>query len=219
MIKIPIEIGDVLRVGRFKNKRITVKSITYDKYGLPMVNGRPLLTARIEKLIKKDEQVKESSLKLKHILKEMGEGVRPYYFGIDYDTDVSVQYGFDTDKNVEYQVSFDLLDEAEADAAYSHMETWDVSFAAREIGKGQSFDTSIITNKGDVFKVMSTVIATVKDFLNDHDDVGQLRFDPSQTGSDPNTKRQRAQLYLAFIKKQFPQAKVVEDDDIFLINL
>jgi len=51
MIKIPIEIGDIVRVGRFKNKRIEVKTIEYDEYGLPRVNGRPLLTMRIEKLM------------------------------------------------------------------------------------------------------------------------------------------------------------------------
>ncbi len=50
MIKVPIEIGDIVRVGRFKNKRVKVKSIEYDEYGLPIINGRPLLTMRIEKL-------------------------------------------------------------------------------------------------------------------------------------------------------------------------
>ena len=52
MIQIPIEIGDIVRVGRFKNKRIEVKTITYDEYGLPRINGRPLLTMRIEKLMR-----------------------------------------------------------------------------------------------------------------------------------------------------------------------
>ena len=56
MIEIPIEIGDIVRVGRFKNKRIKVKSIEYDDYGLPIINGRPLLTMRIEKLMPKTEQ-------------------------------------------------------------------------------------------------------------------------------------------------------------------
>jgi co-chaperonin GroES (HSP10) len=52
MIKIPIEVGDIVRVGRFKNKRVKVKSIEYDENGLPIINGRPLLTMRIEKLMK-----------------------------------------------------------------------------------------------------------------------------------------------------------------------
>lgn len=67
MIKIPIEIGDIVRVGRFKNKRIKVKSIEYDENGLPIINGRPLLTMRIEKLM---EPKSESIIKLKDILSE-----------------------------------------------------------------------------------------------------------------------------------------------------
>ena len=66
MIKIPIEIGDTVYVGKFKNKRIVVKSITYNEYGLPLINGRPLLTMRIEKLMPK--KLDESDVKLRSIL-------------------------------------------------------------------------------------------------------------------------------------------------------
>ena len=70
MIKIPIEIGDIIYVGRFKNKRVVVKSIEYNEYGLPLINGRPLLTVRIEKLMPKTESIKvSSSIKLKDLLK------------------------------------------------------------------------------------------------------------------------------------------------------
>jgi hypothetical protein len=67
MIKIPISIGDIVRVGRFKNKRVKVKTIEYDTYGLPIINGRPLLTMRIEKLM---EPKKESVIKLMDLLSE-----------------------------------------------------------------------------------------------------------------------------------------------------
>ncbi len=69
MIKIPIEIGDIVRVGRFKNKRIKVKTIEYDDYGLPLINGRPLLTMRIEKLTNK-QQTEMIKLELQKIIKE-----------------------------------------------------------------------------------------------------------------------------------------------------
>ena len=67
MIKIPIEIGDIVRVGKFKNKRVKVKTIEYDKNGLPIINGRPLLTMRIEKLM---EPKTESVIKLMDLLPE-----------------------------------------------------------------------------------------------------------------------------------------------------
>ena len=48
MIKIPIEIGDIVYVGRFKNKRVVVKSIEYNyntqdpeyKFTTTMILGR-----------------------------------------------------------------------------------------------------------------------------------------------------------------------------------
>lgn len=55
MIQLPIEIGDAIRVGRFKNKRIIVKDISFDENGLPLINGRGILKIRIEKLLSKKE--------------------------------------------------------------------------------------------------------------------------------------------------------------------
>jgi molybdopterin-biosynthesis enzyme MoeA-like protein len=49
MIKIDINIGDEILTGRFKNKKITVKTITYDEYGMPMINGRPVYNFRVKK--------------------------------------------------------------------------------------------------------------------------------------------------------------------------
>jgi len=49
MIKIDVKIGDSILIGRFKNKKIVVKSITYDEYGMPIINGRPACSFRIPK--------------------------------------------------------------------------------------------------------------------------------------------------------------------------
>ena len=59
MITLPIEIGDTILTGRFKNKKVIVKEIGVDDHGLPTINGRGILKIRIEKLMKK--QIKESS--------------------------------------------------------------------------------------------------------------------------------------------------------------
>ena len=54
MIKLDINIGDTILVGRFKNKRIEVKEIGVDEHGSPTVNGKNILKIRIEKLMKKN---------------------------------------------------------------------------------------------------------------------------------------------------------------------
>lgn len=50
MIQLPIEIGDVILTGRFKNKKVTVKEISYDNYGNPLINGRSILKIRMPKV-------------------------------------------------------------------------------------------------------------------------------------------------------------------------
>jgi len=46
MIQLNIKLGDTILMGRFKNKKVTVKTITYDKFGMPLVNGKPLCNFR-----------------------------------------------------------------------------------------------------------------------------------------------------------------------------
>ena len=52
-VDLPIEIGDTVLMGRFKNKRVKVKSITYNEKGDLQINGRPALKFRIPKSDKK----------------------------------------------------------------------------------------------------------------------------------------------------------------------
>ena len=47
MIKINVDVGDTIMVGRFKNKRVKVKSIETDEFGMPIINGKPACTFRL----------------------------------------------------------------------------------------------------------------------------------------------------------------------------
>ena len=46
---IPIEVGDTIMVGRFRNKPVKVKEIGIDELGQPTINGSPILKFRIPK--------------------------------------------------------------------------------------------------------------------------------------------------------------------------
>ena len=48
-INIPVNVGDTILVGRFKNKKMKVKSIGKDEHGMPTINGRKATTFRIPK--------------------------------------------------------------------------------------------------------------------------------------------------------------------------
>ena len=46
-IVLDVNIGDVILGGRFKNKKIKVKSIGKDKHGMPTINGRKVVNFRM----------------------------------------------------------------------------------------------------------------------------------------------------------------------------
>ena len=45
-IKIDVSVGDTILTGRFKNKKVKVKNIGRDKYGMPTINGKKIVTFR-----------------------------------------------------------------------------------------------------------------------------------------------------------------------------
>ena len=49
LVEIDLEIGDIVLGGKFKNKRMKVKTIGVDDLGQPTINGKSLLKFRIEK--------------------------------------------------------------------------------------------------------------------------------------------------------------------------
>jgi hypothetical protein len=46
-VEIDIEVGDTILGGRFKNKKIKIKSIEYNERGEPLINGKPLMKYRL----------------------------------------------------------------------------------------------------------------------------------------------------------------------------
>jgi hypothetical protein len=54
-VKLPIKVGDTIMMGRFKNKKVVIKSIDFNEKGDLMINGRPALKFRIVKSKEIDE--------------------------------------------------------------------------------------------------------------------------------------------------------------------
>ena len=53
-VKIPVDVGDTVLMGRFKNKKVVVKSIDYNDNGDLLINGRPALKFRIMKKVNEE---------------------------------------------------------------------------------------------------------------------------------------------------------------------
>ncbi|MDA0777804.1 MAG: hypothetical protein O3C19_01915 [Bacteroidetes bacterium] len=48
-ITIDVKVGDVIKTGKFKNKKTIVKKIGTDEHGMPTINGMKATTFRIAK--------------------------------------------------------------------------------------------------------------------------------------------------------------------------
>ena len=58
-IKLDIDVGDTILVGKFKNKKMKVKNIGKDKHGMPTINGRKATTFRYGKEVNAFNEQKE----------------------------------------------------------------------------------------------------------------------------------------------------------------
>ena len=48
-IQLPVEVGDTVLMGKFKNKRVVIKSITKNEKGDYLINGKPAFKFRLIK--------------------------------------------------------------------------------------------------------------------------------------------------------------------------
>ena len=62
-IDLPIEIGDTVKMGRFKNKKVVIKSIDWNEKGDLLINGRPALKFRVVQ--KQQENISENKIALR----------------------------------------------------------------------------------------------------------------------------------------------------------
>ena len=65
-ITIPVNIGDTILMGKFKNKKVVVKSIGKDEYGMPTINGKKVATFR---MIKEGKEIEFNYLNESDIVK------------------------------------------------------------------------------------------------------------------------------------------------------
>ena len=67
-----------------------------------------------------------------------------------------------------------------------------------------------VVNKGRLFRVMATIVAATKKFMNDIDykekGIDMLRISPTKTRDDDDDRR--ANLYMAYIKRQLPISSI-----------
>lgn len=144
-------------------------------------------------------------IRLIDLLKEIGEGVTPYTFKQIKNTQLLVAYAFTTKTNDQYIVKFN--------SSYSDPNDYKLSFypGTSTSEKAEDDKIDIIVNKGELYKILSTVVSVVKSFISKNKNASSI----SWVGVDSDKKGagdQRNRLYNAYLQKninQFPNWKII----------
>jgi len=131
-------------------------------------------------------------IKLVDILKEIGEGTRTYSWRFDdEDADGNYFYSFDTEKST-YTVGVANLEDG----------MYDLSF--NTTSPDGDPDVSLDTNEGVPLRVLSTVVAIAKHFIQRAKPESVI-FRPIKTKeADKQDDMRRYKLYGAYIRKNIP---------------
>jgi hypothetical protein len=138
------------------------------------------------------------------LINEIGDAsAKPYKHKLQQKNDFREYHEFETDLGTPYEVTFDF------DEDMTKKEEWtvvDISFGTIEDG---NLNNVVVTNRGEMFRVMATIVDMTKKVLKKNKNIKSLSFTGSKNRGD-NDKR-RNNFYMAYIKKHL-KAKNVEDD-------
>ena len=159
-------------------------------------------------------------IKLKNILKEIGEGTAtPYKWKKVFTKEDTVFFAFKTDQGTSYKVALENYvyeDFHEDNKEYPAIE---VSFGIvpKNMSINIMFNASIVSNKGEMYRVMSTIVDIIKDYIKRNDNIKAIIYEPIKKEGEKGFKRN--DLYMAFIKKQIPTAKFEDNYGSVIVKI
>lgn len=102
-------------------------------------------------------------------------------------------YGFVTENDIEYEVRF----------ARKKDNILHVIIAFGVLNEEFEDDEYALTNKGDIFKVMNTIVAIIKIYFSEHQHIRIFEFTGVSKEDDKNETSQRSKLYIRYLPKIF----------------
>jgi len=163
--------------------------------------------------IYKTDNLKETNVKdpfglLEGLLDEVGDAsTSPYKWSEEDDDGIAIEVSFETDSGLLYMVQLQR-------DVYNGIPILDIEFAAgvMDPDTGGTLSSKVITNKGELFKVMSTIVDITKHYIKNTEAQG-ITYSPSKKGDETISTNQRNTLYKAFLKKQVPGIEFKQNSD------
>ena len=142
------------------------------------------------------------------LINEIGDaGAKPYKWR-RMDRRYDTYYIFTTDSGLEYQVMTEL----------GSGDTLTVEYGVEVITKqgNKSIDYELVTNKGELFRIMATVVDVVQEFMKNHPEVKYIEFEGSKNKAGD---QRRNKLYMQYIKKHLKPKSIEDDGTLITIEL
>ena len=147
------------------------------------------------------------------ILAEVGEGTAakfPWTFKSKYDTGdiIHIDYEFVTDKKVQYFVKLTVGEHDAASSTFEMVVAFGTGKSVIKKAMGDNKPFATVVNKGELFRVMATVMEIIRDGLKRCEEAGTpvkiILFKPEkekETATGFVSNDQRLKLYKAYIDK------------------
>ena len=144
-------------------------------------------------------------------LNEVGEAnLKPYKWKEVDRESYFVYTRFVTDSETQYDV--DLKSTNYVDDDLNNLRALGIEFSAKLKGDEGS-SAKIVVNKGEMYKVMSTIADIIKTYIK-KSKAQAILYSPSKKSDEEDFGTQRDNLYRAFISKAFPGVKFKQDGEI-----
>jgi len=118
-------------------------------------------------------------------------------------------YGFVTDNGIEYEVRF----------ARKKDDILHVIIAFSVLNEEFEDDEYALTNKGDIFRVMHTIVAIIKIYFSEHQHVRIFEFTGVNKVDETNETSQRSLLYMRYLPIIFNKDwDVKKDGNKFIVR-
>ena len=165
------------------------------------------IVAALIKLFKAEHLVTPSAF-----VNEVGEAnLKPYKWEeIRRNSDWWTVAGFTTDSETQYVINLKITTYIDDDL--NNYKALDIDFTAKPKDKRGKPSYKIVVNKGELYKVMSTITDIIKHYVEKFK-AKAITYSPSKKSSEEDFGTQRDNLYKAFISKAIPDIKFKKDKE------
>ena len=145
------------------------------------------------------------------LINEIGDaGAKPYKWR-RMDRRYDTYYIFTTESGLEYQVMTEF-------GSGEDRNTLLIEYGVEVITKqgNKSIDYELVTNRGELFRIMATVVDIVQEFMKKHPEIERIEFEGSKNKAGD---QRRNKLYMAYIKKHLKPKSIEDDGTLIKIEL